>query len=299
MASVRSGKVVVTRRGVRSARLRDLYHHLMTLSWPAFLGSIAAAYLVVNLFFALLYLAGGDAIAEARPGSLRDAFFFSVQTMATIGYGRMYPQTLYGDLLVTLEAILGMISVAVAAGLCFARFARPLARVLFSRVAVISARDGVETLMVRVANERTNHIVEASVRAVLSRVERTREGKRIRRIHDLRLERETNPLFALTWTIAHPIDDRSPLFGETRDTLRASDAIILISLVGLDESLAQTVHAHHAYDAGDLVWGMRFADILKVHREGEVGEVDLGRFHDVVPVDRAGHDTGAPQDVWV
>ncbi|MEZ4382346.1 MAG: ion channel [Nannocystaceae bacterium] len=298
-ASVRSGRLVVTRRGVRSARLRDLYHFLMTRSWPVFLGSIAAVYLVTNLAFAILYLLGGDVIGEARPGSLRDAYFFSVQTMATIGYGRMFPKTLYADILVTIEAITGMLSVAVAAGLCFARFARPQARVIFSRTAVVSPRDGCPSLMVRVANERTNHIVEASVRAVLSRVEATAEGKRVRRIHDLRLERETNPLFGLTWTIVHPIDGGSPLYGATAESLRASEALLLISLVGLDESLAQTVHAHHAYDAAEILWGARFADILKLHRADGVGEVDYRRFHEVVPVDEAGNDRGGAEEPWL
>ncbi len=298
-SSVQAGRVVVTRKGVRSARLRDLYHWLMARSWPAFLGVMAGGFVVLNLLFAVAYSLGGACIAEARPGSLVDGFFFSVQTMATIGYGHWYPETAYAHVLVSMEAIVGILGTAVATGLCFARFARPTARVLFSRTAVVSPRDGVPCLMARVANERTNQIVEASVRMVLSRVEKTREGKRVRRMIDLTLERDQNPLFALTWTIVHPIGPQSPLYGHSKESLAEADAILLVSLVGLDETVSQTVHAHRAYSVDDVIWGARFADILSYHRADGVGEVDLHHFHEVVPVDRQGRDSGASLDVWV
>ncbi len=263
--------------------LRDLYHALLTMRWPTFLGGMAAAYIGANVVFALLYLAGGKSIANARPGSFADAFFFSVQTMATIGYGVMYPQTLYANLLMTGESLLGMIAVAIGAGLVFARVSRPTARVLFSRHAVIMPYDGVPTLMLRAANQRRNQILAAQVQLTLARSETTREGHAMRRFYDLRLSRSRSPLFALTWTIMHPIDGESPLRGATQDSLRAAEAEIIVTLNGIDETFAQTIHARHSFIADDLRWDSRFVDILSTLPDGRRA-VDYSRFHEVSPL---------------
>lgn len=182
-------------RRVGAARLnrRDVYHQMLTMPWTWFFAVQAAVYLLFNVVFAVFYLAAPGSVTNAKPGSFADAFFFSVQTMATIGYGVMAPATLYANILVTVEALLGMASFAVAAGLIFARFSRPTARVLFSRVAVVTPFNGVPTLMFRCANERRNQIFEAQVHVDFARQETSAEGLELRRSYELTLQRDRNP----------------------------------------------------------------------------------------------------------
>jgi inward rectifier potassium channel len=274
----------VRRVAAPGVRTWDIYHRLLTVGWPGFFGAIAVAYVIFNLIFGLLYLYQPGAIANARPGSFADAFFFSVQTMATIGYGEMRPQTLYANLLVTGEVLLGMLGLALATGLIFARFSRPTARVLFSRVAVVAPYDGVPTLMLRAANQRRNQILEAQVSVSILRDERTADGTVMRRFHDLRLARSRTPMFSLTWTIMHPIDAASPLHGVTAESLGAEQAEIVVALGGIDETVAQTIYARHAYLAEEIVWNRRFADILSRLEDG-TRVIDYRRFHDVVEIE--------------
>ncbi len=272
----------VVRLGTRAAPLQDLYHHLMSARWPHLVGAIAAGYVTLNALFACAYLLGGDSIENATPGSFRDAFFFSVQTMATIGYGKMVPRTTYANALVSLEALVGIVGTAMTTGLMFAKFARPTARVLFSRVAVVTRRDGVDSVLFRVANERGNQIVEATVRVVVSRNEVTPEGEPVRRFHDLAIARDRNAAFTLSWTVVHPITRGSPLHDATRESLHASDSYLIVSLVGIDETSGQTVHARHVYQLDDLRWHHRFVDILSTLPDGR-RQVDYTRFHDTEP----------------
>jgi inward rectifier potassium channel len=264
---------------------RDLYHHLLIAPWPRLFGLLTALYLTANALFALAYLATPDSIANARPGSFVDAFFFSVQTMATIGYGQMVPRTLWANVLVTIEALFGLLGVAMVTGLMFAKFSRPTARVLFSRRAIVAPLDGTTSLMFRMANARGNTIVEAQVHVVLVRNEVTAEGQPMRRFHDLELARRQTALFALSWTAIHPITERSPLRGATPAMLDAVDAEIVVSLLGFDEHFSQTVHARHRYRASDIAWGARFVDILPTRERGAL-RLDYTHFHDVVPVAR-------------
>ena len=181
--------------GLRDPWLGDLYHHLLVLPWWAFLLGLAAVYLGLNILFAVLYLLGDAAIANARPGAFSDAFFFSVETISTIGYGQMSPATLYGNIVMTVEAMFGLILLAASAGVVLARFSRPTARVMFSKVAVVAPYDGVPTLSFRLANERRNQILEAQVSVTLVRDERTAEGEWMRRFYDLQLARQAQPDF--------------------------------------------------------------------------------------------------------
>ncbi len=268
--------------GLESGLWRDAYHVLLTMPWRRFFALVFAAYLAVNSVFAVGYWALGDAIENARPGSLLDCFFFSVQTLATIGYGKFAPGTVGANLLVTVEALLGMIGLAVTTGLVFARFSRPTARILFSRVAVVAPYDGVPSLMFRMANARGNQIVEARLRLTLIRDELTAEGQRVRRLHDLGLRRSEHGAFALSWTAIHPIDEASPLHGFDSDMLVSSMADVVASLTGIDESIAQTVHARHGYRAEDIRWNMRFVDILQSDPRRSV--IDYTRFHEVEPI---------------
>ncbi|HYL31856.1 MAG TPA: ion channel [Stellaceae bacterium] len=271
-------------RAMRAARRRgqsrtDIYHSLLTVSWAGFFGLLTAAYALFNVVFALLYLVQGGAIANAKSGSFADAFFFSVQTMATIGYGDMHPATFYANAVVTVEVLLGMTGFALATGLIFARFSRPTARVMFSDVAVVSRYDGVPTLMFRAANQRRNRILEASVNVMLVRNEVTAEGQVMRRFYDLKVARRHNPTFVLTWTVMHPIDETSPLHDASAATLREQEAEIVASIGGLDESFAQTIHARKSYQPEDIRWGWRLTDIIGRTSEGRL-TIDYDRFHD-------------------
>jgi inward rectifier potassium channel len=256
---------------------------LLVAKWRRLLAIIASTYAAINAAFALLYLAGGDCITGAQPGSFGDAFFFSVQTFSTIGYGVMAPKTAYASAVVTLEAFIGLITVAMATGLMFAKFSRPTARVLFSDKIVIGVRNGKPTLMLRMANERGNDIIEASFRVTILKPEITPEGDKIRRLHDIKLVRDETPLFAISFTAFHTIDETSPLYGETAASLQAEAMRFIVTVTGLDSTFAQTIHARHIYEAPDVAWNARFVDVLSNLPDGRL-QVDLAKFHDIEPV---------------
>jgi inward rectifier potassium channel len=266
---------------------------LLTASWPCLVLIVATCYVAGNSLFALGYLLDRGGIDHARADSFRDAFFFSIQTMATIGYGHMVPHSLFANILVTFEALVGVLGFALMTGLVFAKFSRPSARVLFSRVAVITQWEGVPSLVFRMANERSDQIVEAQIHLVLARDELTPEGESFRRLHDLELIRRQHALFALTWTAVHPITARSPLAGVTPASLAAADTEIIVSLIGFDETFSQTVHVRHSYTVRDIVWGARFVDVLSRLPNGQ-RRIDYARFHDVVRVDSATEERSAP-----
>jgi inward rectifier potassium channel len=275
------GRTVVA-RGLRRSALSDVYHFLLTSRWWQLLAMLAATYVGVNVLFALAYLALGDVIEHARPGSFADAFFFSVQTMATVGYGNFWPSTIAANLLATAEMIAGGMGLALMTGLVFAKFARPTARVLFSDVAVVRSWEGVPSLVFRMANARSSQIVEAHVSVMLLRNERSSEGDQLRKLHDLRLARSQSALFALTWTAIHPIDDRSPLRGEDAASLAASSASVIVSFSGWDENLSATIHARHIYGADRILFGRRLVDVIQDDPDGE-RIIDYTRFHDTEP----------------
>lgn len=279
-------------RGTRRSRRRetlpvrplgDLYHYLLTSSWTTLLGFVLIAYIGANLVFAAIYLLAGG-VAGAHPGSFADMFFFSVQTMATIGYGKMTPDSVFTNVMVSLEALFGLVGLAMMTGMMFAKFSRPTARVRFSRVAVVSRRDGLTSLMFRMANLRANRIVEAEVHVVFARIERTPEGEELRRFYDLATTRNRSALFALSWTAVHPIVEGSPFAGQTRESMLAQDAEIVVSLTGLDETFSQTVHARKSYYGGDIAWGRRFADIISLSEDGSV-RIDYSLFDETVAAD--------------
>ncbi len=262
----------------------DFYYRFLQASWSSLMLMLSLIYLVINVIFAELYLLNGNCIENARPGSFEDAFFFSVQTLATIGYGKMLPQGTVGNILMTVEAFAGIVGVAIITGLIFAKFSRPTSRVIFSRVAVVSNRDGVPSLMFRMTNERTNRIVEATVRVVLAINETTKEGESVRRLYDLPLSRSQTALFALSWTAISPITNSSALHGHTSESLKKQGGELVITFMGLDETLAQTVHARHYYGAEHLAFGSRFVDIIETLPDGR-RSFDYRHFHDVVPLE--------------
>jgi inward rectifier potassium channel len=273
----------VVRIGGKRGYRDDLYHYLLQAPWSRLLGLIASTYLGLNTLFAGLYLLGGDAIAGAQPGSFRDAFFFSVQTFSTIGYGTMSPRTTFGSVIVTLEAFIGLVTVAMATGLMFAKFSRPTARMLFSDKMVIGLRDGRPTLMLRVANERRNDVIQASFRVTVLKPEVTAEGERLRRLHDVKLTRGDTPLFTLTFLGMHVIDETSPLHGLTREDMIEGQMRLIVTVTGLDSTFATTIHGRHVYFADDVVHGARFADVLSNNADGRL-VIDYNKFHDIVRI---------------
>jgi inward rectifier potassium channel len=272
----------VIRVGVQRGYLQDVYHFLMVATWRRVMLLVAAIYLGINAVFAGLYLAGGDCVTGLHPGSIGDAFFFSVQTFSTIGYGTMAPSTAYANVVVTVEAFVGLCTVAMATGLMFSKFSRPTARVLFSDKVVVGTRNGKRTLSFRVANERSNDIIEASFRVTVLKPEVTAEGERIRRLHDLTLTRSETPLFTISFTAFHVIDASSPLFGETDASLREEHMRLIVTMTGLDGSLGQTIHARHIYEAERVFWDARFVDVMSNRPDGQL-QIDYTRFHDVAP----------------
>ncbi|HZU81776.1 MAG TPA: ion channel [Polyangiaceae bacterium] len=267
--------------GAPRVTLRDAYHLFLRARWSGALAAIVGAYLLVNALFALAFLACGG-IANARPGSLFDAYCFSVQTMGTIGYGAMYPTSRAANVLVIVESVASLLFAAVATGLVFAKFSRSTARIAFARHPVIGPMDGTPTLMLRIGNERGNQILEATIRVSIIRTERLREGTTFYRMYDLRLARERSPAMSRSWTVLHPIAEDSPLRGATPDALRRDEVELLVTVVGVDDTSMQPVHARRRYLADDIVWGARHADILDEDEHGSL-VVDLNRFHDLVP----------------
>jgi inward rectifier potassium channel len=267
----------------------DFYHQLMTSSWPLLLFQVAGVFVIANCVFASGYLAAGG-IEHARPGSFSDVFFFSVQTMTTIGYGKFAPVGTVANLLACSEAFVGLLTFALVTGLVFSKFSRPTARVRFTRNAVISLREGVPSLMFRMANVRANQIVDAQIHVGFARQEHTLEGEEVRRFYDLELTRYRNPIFSHSWTAIHPIKPSSPLYDANPQSLRAADAGIVVSVTGIDETFSQTVYARYYYDAEDIIWGARLVEITTRNPDGEF-VLDFSRYDEVVPSDLPVPDT--------
>lgn len=263
-------------------RQRDLYHFLIRSSWRRLILLFAALYVATNALFAFAYLALGG-IENARPGSFADAFFFSVQTMATIGYGKMAPVTAPAHILVTIQAVLGTLEIAVATGITFAKFSQATARILWSRNMIIHRRDGVPCLVFRLGNERTSNVVEAQLRLTALISDKTKEGEGVRRMVDLRLQRDRSALFAMSWLAVHPIDESSPLFGLSPEDYAAKDILFVPSLVGTEETFGQTIHSRTYYTWKDVLAGHRFVDVITVSDTGR-RQIDYSKFHDTTPL---------------
>jgi inward rectifier potassium channel len=267
---------------------RDAYHWILSLSWPQFALLISSAYIGLNVVFALLYLIAGNSIAEMPRGSFSAAFFFSVQTLATVGYGHMYPATLYGNILTTIEIMVGMFGLAVITGLIFVRFSRPTARIHFSKVAVIAPFDGTLNLMIRVANLRHQAMVEPKFRMILLRSVLTAEGDDVRRFHPLKLEFDHLISFPAVLTVRHRIDKQSPLFGMTPEDFQRLDFRIIASIVGVDTVIVAPVESFGDYNFDQIEWNRRFVEIYDRNKKGE-WTVDYGRIdetEDFVPLQR-------------
>lgn len=279
----RDGGFNVTRRGLAFWQSFSPYHFMLTISWSQFFGITAAFYLVANTLFAWAYLlCGPDSLGTVSAGlehhTFLRAFFFSVQTLSTIGYGQVFPVGLGANALVTLEALSGLIGFAIVTGLLFARFSRPNAKLLFSRHAVVAPYRGIAALEFRVANARRNEVIEVSAKVMLTKFEMV-DGVRTRRYYLLPLERTSVTFLPLTWTVVHPIDENSPMYGENLDSLRQSQAEFIVLLSGFDETVAATVNQRTSFIPDEVLWGARFVNaFLMAQTTGAKVSFDMRKF---------------------
>ena len=284
----RDGSFNVVLDGLNPLSSLGLYQWLLTISWPRFLGFITGSYIAINGVFALAYLLCGPDALQSTTGSFANepfyrAFFFSVDTFATIGYGNIIPVGVVPNTLVTIEALLNIVGVALATGLIFARFSRPSARIIYSRNAIVAPYRDKTALEFRIANARTSQLIDVQVQAILTKIERI-DGSTIRKFYELELERNRVVFFPLSWTVVHPITPTSPMWGLKHEDLVAADAELLVLLIGTDENLSQAVHSRSSYEAGEIVWGAKFVNMfMRSESEGIIG-MNLTRIHDIEPV---------------
>jgi inward rectifier potassium channel len=275
----KDGRFVIHGMGNWYHQWRDPYHLLLTIPWMGFAGIVSVAYLCINTVFAFAYLAGGDCLEGARTGSFSDAFFFSVQTLASIGYGAIHPKTFYANSIVTLESITSLLLIAVLTGIAFARFSRPIAKLLFSKFTIITSHNSQPTLMFRVANERNNFILESHAQVYLIIDEITHEGDSMRRIHELKLLRQRTPSLVLTWTVMHQIDADSPLYGLDAGDLKRLNANVSVLIGGVDETVAYTITARYIYNTDDILFDRKFTNLIQKSVNGD-RYFDYSFFHD-------------------
>ena len=283
-ASINPFRVQVNKKGLKKNLFKDAYHHVLAASWWEFLLVVSVVYIFLNLTFAALYFIGEDAILNARPGSLWDCFVFSFQTSTTIGYGHLLPATQYANIIVIFDTLLGFFFAALVTGLALAKFSKPTARVIFTNNCVIHNYDGERTLMFRVANARDSHIADASIDASAIIAEQSQEGVSMQRIRDLKLVRSKSPIFSLSWTVMHVIDEESPLAQLTMQQLEQLNVRIVISMTGIDDLTGQLVHATHVYRFSEIIARKRLSDILTNNDDGSV-TMDYSRFHDLIKME--------------
>lgn len=261
----RDGSFNVARSGLNPWSSFYFFHTMLTITWGKFFGIVVFAFFASNALFACAYLLAGPGslmVPEGLDagGPFWQAFFFSIHTMGTIGYGNITPVGLTANFIVAVEALFGLLAFALVTGLFFARFSRPTAKILFSDCALIAPYRGMTAFEFRITNGRRNQIIELQATVMLS-IFVEENGRRLRRFFPLSLEREKVTFFSLSWTIVHPIDQNSPLHGMTDADLRERDAEFLILLTGIDETFSQTVHTRSSYLADEVVWHARFTDI--------------------------------------
>ena len=283
----RDGTFNVRRTGLGLLASVSPYHTLLTMSWPAFLAVLTAAYVLANAFFGVLFLWCGPAALQGPgiPGPLGPflkTFFFSVETFATIGYGHVSPLGLAANVLVTIESLVGLLGVALVTGVIFARFSRPTAKIRFSERAIIAPYRDITAFEFRIANERSNEILDLDAKVLLSRLEIKGEST-TRQFYELALERRHSVFFPLAWTIVHPITEDSPLYGVTHEELLRTDAEFLILLSGIDETFSQGVHARTSYRASEVSWNVRFRNVFNPRRDDGVLSINVGALHEVEP----------------
>lgn len=293
----RDGSFNVVRTGLSWWASLNLYHWLLTISWRKFLSLLVLAYLTINLLFATAYTLCGPGALHASndgvPNAFLRAFFFSVETFATIGYGHVSPAGLAANIILTTESLVGLLGFALATGLLFSRFSRPTAQIIFSQSALIAPYQEITAFMFRIANARTNQIIELEAKVLFARFEEE-DGRKVRRFYPLRLERDKVTFFPLSWTIVHPIDETSPLNGLKGDDFKQAGAEFLILLTGIDETFSQTVHTRSSYGAEEIVCNARFVTDFKLPTNNEMLGIDIKRLHMIERLDTVSASSAQP-----
>ena len=281
----RDGTFNVRREGLKYWESLSAYHYLLTMTWPKFLSYVALVYVATNAIFGVLYVAAGaHALSgfgnQGMPLRYLEAFFFSVQTLSTIGYGNIAPANNAANVLVAVESLVGLLGFSIIAGIVFARFSRPMAQIVFSRSAIIAPYRDISAFMFRLVNQKKNEIVELRATVMMSR--RKKDGlSSEREFLPLKLERERVVFFPLTWTVVHPIDQSSPLWGWREQDLRANDAEFLVLLNGFDETFSQNVHTRSSYTAEEVVWGAKFRNVFNEPDEHGSISIDIRKIHEI------------------
>jgi inward rectifier potassium channel len=281
----RDGTFNVKRTGINEYSKINVYHWLLTMKWRKFMTITVAIFFGLNILFAVAYMiCGNSALADTSNQPTQNvflrAFFFSVQTFATIGYGTLHPNGLAANFLVTIESLVGILSQALVTGMLFARFSRPTARIKLSDVAVIAPYKEITGFMFRLVNERVNQLIELEMKIAFARFV-DENGKKVRNFDALELERDKVSFFPLAWTVVHPIDENSPLFGLTEQDLINGDAEFLILLTANDETFAQTVHTRSSYKSSEIVWNAKFVSIYNQVEEGEAISIDVRKLSEI------------------
>ena len=268
-------------------RIRDIYHYLFSLSWPKFFIHVLGGYLFINLIFGVFYFLLGVTPVDGHGlegwARFKEDFFLSVETLTAIDYGRIQPSGWLTYVLKTMQALLGILTLAIITGLFYARFSRPMAKLIFSNKAIIGSHNGVLYFYFRVANQRLNQIAEARITLTMSQNEVSKEGEYNRKFYNLKLDRDYSPLFALSWTVRHPIDKDSPLHGMTEKAMRDAQITIGASLTGIDETFSQPIIGRHVYTVEDIVYKKRFKDIIQWHDRRVF--IDIKSIHEVYEED--------------
>ncbi len=268
--------------GGENAFWSDLYHRAMTASMSALFFGTLALFLGVNLLFALLYAMDSGGVGRVDDPHFLNLFFFSIEAFTTVGFGEMYPISTWSHLVYSIEGFTALLLTAALTGLIFARFSRPRARILFAANPVVAQHDGKTHFMLRIANARHNYIADANAQLWLIRIEPSKEGQRFRRFHELKLGRNQNPAFILSWTLFHVIDTSSMLHGLTADDLADGDYQFIVTMRGMDATASQELRTRKSYTHDQVLWGRRYADILTTDEAG-LTTLDYSKFHETTP----------------
>ena len=283
------GDYELTKKGVSNTDWADPYRLAVSLTWPRFLATLFTIYIFFVSLFALAYLAVPGSVANARPHVFSDHFFFSLETLATVGYGEMYPATGYGHGVAAVEILLGVTFTAILTGLTFVRFSKPRPKFVFAKNPVVTTHNGRSTLMMRVGNGQSSVLADAYCKISVLVSEVSAEGAQFRRTYELKLARTSIPVFPLSWTIMHDIDENSPLHGLNAETFASADVRIFVSFEARDPELASVVHDLCSYEPRSVLFGMRYTDIISLDERGRP-TADISRISEVEPdpVDVAG-----------
>ncbi len=281
----RDGSFNLKRKGLPFFESFSIYHWLISMSWFKFCSLILAAYLLVNIFFATLYFIGGDANFEGIQTNnnfdrFLNEFFFSTQTFTTVGYGRINPVGVYSNIISSIESLSGLLSLALATGLLYGRFVRPVAKIIYSDNALIAPYKDITGFQFRIANKRSDHqMVDTEVDVLLSRVEND-----ALKFYNLKLEYKKITMFTATWTVNHPIDEESPLYGLTEDDLKEMDSEFFVLLKGFDDTFAQQVHSRSSYKYNEIIWGAKFVSVYGKSDDGET-TIELDRISEITKIE--------------